>query len=534
MERKTAVLFLFLISFAVVLSVQQKALTSKYFFHDDCNQYTFSYYKLNDPQLFQDDILSEFALRYNTKGVIFVYALFGKIIDPLLLSKILPFILTFLAAFYAFLIGEKTDSIEVGFLAAVLFIMHSWTVSCFSGGHARAFAFPLLLSFIFYLIKKKHLMLSMILILQIFIYPPVAVVSMLTIFLLFFLPLLWTKNYHRDVREIKFLGILLLLALFLLCGLYLFPDDFLGPLFSFEEIINMPEFFSRGRDPHFIDSFAILHRYSIAENVIGFSPYAPPTLILFFVSFIGLFLVLIKKIKVSRVICAAGFSGMILYFISWFVFFRLFSPGRYLKFAAFIYLIFLSAATLNYIFAKLSSRTTRLLLLTILVIGVYWPFLDGNVQYYGRKGLYDFLATLSRDSLIAGHPKEMDEIPLLCKRKVLVQRELSLPYYRKYYSEISCRTRDFFRLYYSSDKNEAKAICDFYGIDYIVIDKEHFSNAYLEGGFFYHEPFNNFVKKIIFSNRDLGFLFKDIPAGKGLYEDEKFIVIGVNEKEFFL
>ncbi len=529
MERKTAVLFLFLISFAVVLSVQQKALTSKYFFHDDCNQYTFSYYKLNDPQLFQDDILSEFALRYNTKGVIFVYALFGKIIDPLLLSKILPFILTFLAAFYAFLIGEKTDSIEVGFLAAVLFIMHSWTLSCFSGGHARAFAFPLLLSFIFYLIKKKHLMLSIILILQIFIYPPVAVVSMLTIFLLFFLPLLWTKNYHRDVREVKFLGILLLLAFFLLCGLYLFPDDFLGPLFGFEEIIDMPEFYSGGRVPHFIHSLSVLRKHGVAENIIGLPPYAFPTWILLCVSMVGFVLVLIKKIKINRVVGAAGLSGIILYFMAWLVFFYLFSPGRYLRYAPFIYLIFLSAATLNYILEWISHRRVKLLLLTIVIALTYGSFLNGNVEYYGKHGLYDFLSSLPKDSMIAGHPKEMDEIPLLCKRKVFVQRELSLPYYKTYYEEISRRTNDFFKLYYSSDKDEIKSICHVCGIDYVVVKKEHFIDWYLAGGVFYLSPFNASIIQTVKSNFQKGFYLANISKEHLVYEDVDYMVLKVDD-----
>ena len=534
MDRKIIIFFLFVISSAVVFVSQQEALTNKYFFNDDCNQYTFAYYKLNDPQLFQDDIFTTYSLRYNTKVVIFIYALFGKIIDPLLLSKILPFILCFLATFYAFLIGEESDSVEVGFLAAVLFIVNSWTFACFSGGHAKAFVFPLLLSFIFCLMKKKYLALSIILFLQIFTYPPIAVVSMLTLFLLFFVPLEQTKGQPRNIKEIKFFSILLFLASLLLCGLYWIPDDFMGPLFSFEEIINMPEFYSGGRDPHFIDSLITLHKDSVSENIIGIRPYAPPTWILFFLSFIGFILVLIKKIKVHRVLSAVCLSGTMLFLMAWLAFFHLFSPGRYLKFAPFIYLIFLSALTLNYIFKKILPERIKILVLIIAIILTYKPFLNGNIEYYGEKDLYDFLSTLPENSLIAGHPKEMDAIPLLCKRKVFVQRESSLPYYKKYYGEITRRINDFFKLYYSSDTNEAKKINRLHGINYIVIKKEHFSKRYLDQGFFYYDPFNVFAKKVVFENIKKGFLFQSIPEEKRLYEDERFIVIEAEKRDSFL
>ena len=156
MGKRLALLSIAVICLGVVSLCQGKALSNGYIFNDDCNQYTFSYYQLNDPQLFQDDIYTTYALRYNAKGVIFIYAFLGKIVDPLALSKILPFILCFVAALYAFLIGKECYDTDVGFTAAVLFIVHSWTFSCFSGGHAKAFVFPLLLSLIFYLIKKKY------------------------------------------------------------------------------------------------------------------------------------------------------------------------------------------------------------------------------------------------------------------------------------------------------------------------------------------------------------------------------------------
>lgn len=534
MERKFIILLLGVISFAVVFAVQQKALLNQYVFHDDCNQYTFSYYKLGDPQLFPDDLLTSYALRYNTKAVVLFYALLGKIIDPLALSKILPFVLCFLAALYAFLIGEETDRPDVGFLAAVLFIMHSWTFSCFSGGHAKAFAFPLLLSFLFYVIKKNYFVLSILLVLQIFTYPPVAAVSMVTIVLLFLLPLIYSEKPARDVKDIKFFSLLLAAGMLILCGMYLRPDDFMGSVFSFREMLQMPEFYAGGRDPHFIASFSALRNGGAAENVIGFPPYAPPTWILLFMSLAGFVLILRKKIKVHRALTAVGLSGVMLFFTAWAVFFHLFSPGRYLKVALFLYMIFLSAQALYYIFRRIWPQRRMIFVLIAAVILIYIPFLDGNVQYYGDKGLYNFLSSLPHDALIAGHPEEMDEIPLICKRKVLIQRELSLPYYKNYYGEVVRRTNDFFGLYYAGEMNAAREISREYGIDYLVITKEHFSKNYVKHGFFYQGPFNDSVKEVVKANIGNRFVFQNIPMEKRLYEDERFIVIAAEKGEGLL
>lgn len=214
------------------------------------------------------------------------------------------------------------------------------------------------------------------------------------------------------------------------------------------------------------------------------------------------------------------------------MFLQLYSPGRYLKFAPLVFLIFLSALTINKIFIKGEGSRLRFFFLPLIIILVYLPFLKDESRYFKNEGLYNFLSTLPKDVLIAGHPEEMDEIPLISKRKVFVQFELSLPYYRSYYKKIVERTKDFFRLYYSESNGEVINICNRYHIDYLVIKKAHFRDTYLGQKVFYIEPFNDYIQQIVAENIKKGFVFQNVSPQYRVYEDNEFFVVSANDLAF--
>lgn len=529
------ILSLILISLSITFICQKDAFFNKHVVNDDANQYIFPFYRIKDHQLFQNDIFTEYSLRFNTKGTVFIYSLFSAFLDPLILSKILPFVLCCLSAIYFFLIGEKNQNIFVGFLAAIIFIMHSWTFSCFSGGHAKAFTFVLLSGFIYFLLKKRYCPLAVILFLQIFIYPPIAVISIFSLTILLFLRVI-KKPQNEPIlnKESVFFLSLVLVSVLVLFFLYLLPSDFMGPLFNFKEIVNMPEFHYGGRDPHFIESLGMLRKESIAENIIGMPFYSFPTWLLLSVSGFGLFLMLKRKITVEPILNIFCISGFFLFILAWIMLFNLFSPGRYLKYALCSYLIFLSALTIYKTFVEASNKRRFLRLFTVstAIILIYFPFLDGNVTFFKNQGLYQFLSTLPKNALIAGHPFEMNEVPLFSKRKVFVQQELSLPYYKNYYQRIKQRTYDFFKLYYSSSTGEIKNICNQYEIDYIVVKKEHFSTPFLAKDHFYTNPFNDKAKQVVAQNIKRGFVLLDVPQEYRIYEDDIFFIVKIDDIPF--
>jgi hypothetical protein len=108
--------------------------------------------------------------------------------------------------------------------------------------------------------------------------------------------------------------------------------------------------------------------------------------------------------------------------------------------------------------------------------------------------LYRYLQTLPKNALIAGHPVEMDNIPLFARRKVLVNQELSLPYYRGYYAEVRQRLFDSLGAYYADNMQEIQRFVQQYGVDFILVNTRHFMPEFLSGTIYY-EPFNSFVKQ---------------------------------------
>ncbi len=535
MHKKDIVLILIIISLSLAITYfcQGDALFNKYIISDDSNHYIFPFYRIQDPALFQDDIFSRYSLYYNSIGAITIYNFFSTFLDPLLFSKILPFILCVLSAIYFFLIGKKIYSKYCGFLAAVLFIMYSWTISaCFSGGHARAFAFLLLSSFVYYVLEKKYLLWGIILLLQTFIYPPIGAVSLISISILSFPKVI--KNFKSKTAynyEIKFTFFLIIIDILVLSLLFLRRGCDLGPLVGFKEMIRMPEFFWGGRTPFFINSFKMLKDPAIADRVIGIPVYGFPIWFILVISAAGIYLIIKKRIIIHPALNAVCISSLFLYVLSWALLFKLYYPGRYLKFSLAFYLIFLCAIIITRAIIDKANPTKnlqRLLLLSFAVVIIYLPFLNKDLVNYKNIKLYQFLSTLPKNAVIAGHPFEMSEIPLFSKRKVFIQFELSTPFYKNYYKQVKQRTNDFFKLYYSASFNEIKELCIECGIDYVLVKKEHFSRPYIEKGNFYIKPFNYQVRRIIENNIKNGFVLADIPASYKIYEDKDLIIIKVS------
>jgi hypothetical protein len=115
--------------------------------------------------------------------------------------------------------------------------------------------------------------------------------------------------------------------------------------------------------------------------------------------------------------------------------------------------------------------------------------------------LMEFLKTLPKDALVAGHPFVMNPVPLLARRKVLASHELSLPYYPGYYGRIRQRIMNFFEAYYADSWETVEAFVRRYGIDVLVVRKEHFDPVFLEGPVYY-EPFNQTVKERLKKGKD--------------------------------
>jgi len=109
------------------------------------------------------------------------------------------------------------------------------------------------------------------------------------------------------------------------------------------------------------------------------------------------------------------------------------------------------------------------------------------------RKLCQFLSRLPKNIKVAGHPRDMDNIPILCKRSVLVNSQLS----QEFEDNVGRRMiYDFFKAYYSDSMNQVYDFCSKYRVDYLIVNENHFSRSYLSKGDFFDEPYNRFVNQI--------------------------------------
>ena len=82
-------------------------------------------------------------------------------------------------------------------------------------------------------------------------------------------------------------------------------------------------------------------------------------------------------------------------------------------------MIILGSTVIDKIFLNRRWHVIKYIILPVVIVVAYSPFLKNEIVHFNKKELYDFISTLPKKALIAGHPEEMDEIPLIAKRKVL-------------------------------------------------------------------------------------------------------------------
>ncbi|MGH7890138.1 MAG: hypothetical protein ACRENF_06265, partial [Thermodesulfobacteriota bacterium] len=332
-----------------------------------------------------------------------------------------------------FRLGKSLEGGEVaGFVAAMLLICDVFIIGWekhFQAGIARSFAYPLLISFVYYFINKKPAKASISLVLQSLFYPPIFLNS----------AFLWGVSCIRKswIKKIKSSAILIVgfvVAGLILVSSYTSNPTFLGPLISGSEAKTIPEFGPDGRSDFFKEHlYEYLFMGRAGLNLDKVSVYIA--------LLIPMALVLGKSLfRVNRVVYDIIISSLILFIIAHIVLFKLHLPSRYVLYTLPTAFILLIAVNAQVFFEEIRARygidvvgkmpsarkiLGAIALIVVIILGYEMAFSRPNKD---RVELYKFLSTLPKEVLIAGYPNDMDGVPLLSKRKVLVNMELALPY----------------------------------------------------------------------------------------------------------
>jgi hypothetical protein len=498
LERFWLALSLAFAAYYALLGMRQ-AFQSAYVVQDDAREYVFWMLRFIDPGLFPNDLIADYFKSVTPSGYAAVYQLMAQVgIDPLTLSKLLPIALGLLLTVYGFKVSLQLFPVPAaGFVAMQLLNQGLWLRSDLAAAAPRSFATPLLLAFVYYLLRGSWRSIAVVVILQALFYPLLLFISLGVLLI----RLVHWKGWVPNLTRRSLWGFVAIAGLGFLAMLpYIISSSEFAPTVTAAQAYKMPELWTGGRHA-FYD--ANPWKFWLVGSHSGVLPRFVPPLV--WLGFLLPFLLRNKTrfplsaqvsspdIKILPQIAAVG---LWLYVAAHAVILKLFFPTRYtghawriaIALAAGITFILLLDMTLRAC-EQMGDRVFQRFAVLSLTAGiavaiVFYPaffrhFPRADYIVSGESALYEFLQQQPKDSVIATLAQEGDSIPTFAGRSILVSREYALPFHLGYYDQIRQRAIDLIEAQYSEDLGLVQEFIQKYGVDFWVLDRNTFKPEYL-------------------------------------------------------
>jgi len=501
----------------------QQSLT-QYSVQDDARQHVFWMRRFLDPELFPKDLIADYFQSVAPWGYTNLYQLFATVgIDPIVLSKYLPIVLGLITTAYCFGVCLEILPVPVaGFMAAAMLNQNLWIEDDLVSATPRAFVYPLLLGFLYYLLRGSLLPCLGAIALQGLFYPQCVLISS-GVLVLQVLQRIgeWrgggmgrhgdaetrrhrekeTNNKQQTTNNNSFCAAGLGVALLVLLPYALTNSPF-GPIITVDQAQSLPEFWSGGRSTFFRENpwlFWLGGRSGILPDM----PVTPLILCTGLVLPILLrypfWFPLVKEAKEKAVILAQLMLASLGMFAAAHIFlFQLHLPNRYTSHSFRITLALAAAIALTIILDAIFSWAQRLTkpgfsgqqvvavgtaVLLAIVITLYpqtWRHFPRTQYQLGQvPELYEFFAQQPKDIVIASIAEEANNLPTFAQRSILVGSEYAIPYHTGYYQQFRQRVLDLIQAQYSPNLAEVQEFIDKYNIDFWLLDSAAFTPEYL-------------------------------------------------------
>src|ERR1044071_1781847 len=173
---RRAILFLAL---SVLFSVwfaregMRQAFSGQYVVQDDARQHVFWMERFADPELYPRDLSADYFQTVAPFGYTALYRIIELPgIDPLLLNKLLPLVLGLITTGFCFGLCLRILRVPAAaFISALLLNQSMWMQDDLVSATPRAFLYPLLLAFLYYLVKDSRVACLAVIALQGLFYP---------------------------------------------------------------------------------------------------------------------------------------------------------------------------------------------------------------------------------------------------------------------------------------------------------------------------------------------------------------------------
>jgi hypothetical protein len=483
----------------------RQAFSGPYIMQDDARQHVFWMARFGGSGLLPNDLSADYFQAMAPHGYTALYALGAMVgIDPLLLNKLLPLALGLVTTAFCFLLCFQLLRVpSAAFVSALLLNQSLWMQDDLISATPRAFLYPLLLAFLYYVSRRAWVPALTALALQGLFYPSVVFIS-LGILALRLVD--WRGGRPKLFRDrsayLVFAAGLAVTAVVMIA--YAWKSSGFGPVVTASEARLMPEFSATGRMRVFHETFWGFWISGQNSGMIPLSSLMPFTicssLLLPVLMRYPQHFPLIKQLSANiKILGQLAVASILMFFAAHAVLFTLYLPSRYtqhsvrvlLSVAAGITLIIILDAAFHFfdtqanappIARKVLGIAVSLLIAITLVLYPGRPrnFMQTNYRAGRQPQLYEFFAQQPSNVVIASLSREADRIPSFAKRTNLVSWECSIPFHKGYYSQIRQRALDLINAQYSPDPGELRNFVRKYEVDFVVVDRRAFDADYLK------------------------------------------------------
>lgn len=475
----------------------------QYAFQDDARQYVSWMQRCEDPTLFPNDLIADCFQSGSPPGFATLYRFGARIgVGPVLLSKFLPLALGLMATGFAYAIFLRfLPSSPGAFLAAVLLNQNMWANDDLVSATPRAFACPLFLAFLFFLLKRSRIWIGITVAMLGLFFPPLALlaVAVLTVRLLSWPGFRFRFSFSRNKTDWVLWLVGMVAALLSLLHYKISPSSH-GPLITLEQARQEPACNlvgnGQGRtlfcDPNPV-RFWLFNQDSgcLALRVVPLTIF-PALLLPWCLRRPDRFPLAARVTEETRCLNQMLLASLGMFLLAHACLFELYFPSRYTVHSLRLVLALAGGLVLALVFdraGRLDARSERgprwrigtMVLALVTVSILQRPTISDQGFIIGQTPeIYEHLARQPKDALTASLSLEADNIPIFARRSVLVAREYAYPYQTGYYAEIRQRCRDLIEAQYSPDLEVVQRFIQKYRVNFILVDENAFTTDYLK------------------------------------------------------
>ncbi|MBE9128559.1 MULTISPECIES: hypothetical protein [unclassified Coleofasciculus] len=477
-----------------ILALQQ-AFSSNYIVQDDARQHVFWMRRFLDESLFPKDLIADYFQSVAPLGYRALYQLMATLgIEPVVFSKILPLFLGLVMTGYCFAVSMELLPVPLtGFISSLLLNQNLWMQDGLVSGTPKAFIYPILLAFLYYLLRQSLVGVGIAIALLGLFYPSLVLVCAALLILQ-----LWQFNrklpYLTQNRRDYIFCLTSLTVAFLVLLPYTLSISEFSPVITAAIAKTLPDFLPQGRTSFFVEDaweFWFNGRSGIRIDTALAPPLAYSGLLLPILLNLPSRFPLTQQITrgigvLPKLLLASG----ILFFAAHALLFKLHLPSRYTQHSLRIAIALAAGITLTLLIDAISlgAKSTQLrqilalgstALISITLLG--YPHLALNTfpwTYYtvgGVPKLYEFFQQQPQHTLIASLAEEANNLPTFAQRSILVGREYAVPYHWGYYRQFRQRTLDLINAQYSPNPRVVRDFIEKYGIDFWLLPATPFT-----------------------------------------------------------